>query len=155
MTTYRAAVLVHLLGVLLFFGNLSVAFALMLGARRQTEPTLIGYSYRLLHHVDLWLTPISVALIFGGGIAAARVAGLALLQPWVTRPLLLFGLSGAAFLLLVLPAQKKLVRDGAALLAQPNPEAYHGLRRRWLISAAASTAMSLLAVALMVLTSPR
>ncbi|GMV07277.1 MAG: hypothetical protein AMXMBFR53_35520 [Gemmatimonadota bacterium] len=152
---YRAAVLVHLLGVLLFFGNLSVAFALMLGARRQSDPSVIGHSYRLLHRVDLWLTPVSVALIFAGGVAAARVAGITLLQPWVTRPLLLFGLSGAAFLLLVLPAQRKLVREGATLLAGPNPEAYHRLRRRWLVSASVSTAMALLAVALMVLTSPR
>jgi uncharacterized membrane protein len=152
--TYRVWVLIHLLGVLLFFANLVVAFGLMVGTRRAIDPGILGYSYGLLHAIDRWLTPISVLLIFGAGVVAASVAGIRLLQPWVTRPLLAMGLSGLFFAMVVLPAQRALVRRGAEM-ATGEAGAYRGLRRRWWIGAMTSTAAALFAMAHMVLTSPR
>lgn len=151
---YRVLVLLHLIGVLLFFANLGVAFTLMLATRHETDAAVLAHSYRVLHRVDLWLTPISVVLILGAGWMAGATAGLRLIQPWVTRPLLAFAVSGAVFLGVVLPAQRALVRRGAALAVAGGTVELAALRRRWFAGAALATAAALAAVALMVVVRP-
>lgn len=151
---YRLLVLAHLAGVVLFFGNLAIAFGLMLGTRNVRDVRVLTHGYRLLHRLDTVLTPASLVLLFGGGIGAAKVAGLELLQPWVTRPSLALGVSGIAFIATVLPAQRALAEGRG--LGGGEPDAEHArLRRRWLAWATASTVAAFTAVVLMVLGSPR
>jgi uncharacterized membrane protein len=153
--SYRLAVLVHLSGVILFFGNLVLAFSMVLSMRSVRDRKILAHGYGLLHRVDVWLSPISVALVFVGGVAAAKLAGIGLLQPWVTRPLLAFGISGIAFVSAVLPVQRELAALGVPATSAVDEDNHDGLRRRWLIAAGVSTMAATAAAVLMLLTSPR
>jgi uncharacterized membrane protein len=140
--------------VLLFFSNIGLAFALMIGTRGERDPGILDHSYRVLHRSDVWLTPLSVVVILLSGYLAASTIGLRMLQPWITRPLLALGTSGLVFGTVVLPAQRALVQRGAALVSAGGQEEHARLRRRWFLGAALATAAALAAVALMAVARP-
>lgn len=152
--TRRLLLLGHLLGAVLFYGNLILAWALYLRGRRVREPAVLAHLYALMNLADRWLTPVSVVLLLGTGLAAARLLALPLVgTPWIIWSLVAFGASGLVFLGRLLGLQRSLEHAAAAGAAgQPfDPAAFRALTRRWAVWAALGCSLAAVPLVLMVL----
>ena len=102
---------VHLFGVVLLVGNVTVTLVWKRGADRTGEPSVIAFAQRLVTLTDWWFTLGGVVLILVGGFGAAWVAGL---DPfgvhWLLWGQILFGVSGLLWTLMLIPAQIRQAR---------------------------------------------
>jgi uncharacterized membrane protein len=151
---YRVLVLLHILGVILFFSNAVAAFFWQWRAHRSRDTAVIAHTFRTLMASDRWITPIAVVIILSTGIAASLRSGLNLLSTgWIFWSLIVFLASGLTFGARVLPLQ----RDLARWTSQPTAETgfdwrrYRREVRRWSLWAHLSILLALAAVVLMVL----
>lgn len=152
--TGRLLLLGHLLGVVLFYGNLLMAWALYVESRRVSHATLHAQLFRVMNRVDRWLTPVSVGLILTTGLISARALRLPLLSTaWIFWSLIAFGASGLVFVARLVRIQRDLERAalrGAA--GEPwAPDAFRAATGRWAAWAGMGTALALIPLVLMVL----
>ncbi len=151
---YETWLLLHLLGVIVFFANFVGAFFWRARAERTDDPRLLAYAYRTLNAGDAWLTPTSIAAIVASGFGASLEMGLPILRTgWVLWSIVSFSISGLVFLMGVLPRQLALaaqaeegVRTGRFDLAAHRRQA-----RAWALWAHASFLAAFASVPLMVL----
>ncbi len=151
--TSRLLLLLHVGGAVLFFSNAVAAFFWKHRASRSGRPQVVAHTFAGLMTADRWVTPIAVVTIVGSGIALAVRTGLGLLSTgWILWSLGSFLISGALFLLRVLPLQSRLASWTAA---DPEPtfdwRRYRREARRWSFWAHLSIGAAFLALALMVL----
>ncbi len=144
---------VHVVSVVLFLGNIITgvfwkAHGDRLGDARARAQALAG-----IIQSDRWFTIPGVVLIIASGVYAAMLGGLPLLHTkWIVWSLVLFGISGAVFMIWVAPLQKKLLALAQAGIGGAFDEpAYRRLSRQWEFWGAVATLTPLAAVFLMVL----
>lgn len=112
---YQAWILLHLLGVIVFFANLIAALFWRSVAEATKDPRVLAFAYRTLNLGDKWLTPPSIGMIVAGGVGAALQVRLPFLSTgWIMWSIVLFSLSGLLFALFVLPRQKVLAAHAQA-----------------------------------------
>ena len=150
---YKLMIFLHILGVILFFGNLMIAFFLMMRIGKETPLQVVRHSLQMVNAADKWLTTISVILILASGVAAALMAGIPIFgTEWIIWSLIVFGISGLLFVVRVLPLQlrmEKAAENMVMLKSNENSQLYSDLKRwkRW--AGLASTA-AFMAIILMV-----
>lgn len=132
---YEIAKTVHVIGVILLVGNVSATAIWKLFADRTGDPKIIAFSQKLVTYTDLSLTLWGIILIVAGGYAAALIGGLDLIGPgWLLYGQLLFVVSGALWLGILLPLQIRQAR-AAKRFAETGevPEQYWRDCRSWII----------------------
>jgi uncharacterized membrane protein len=132
--SYNAFKVVHLLGVVLFLGNIIVTALWKMLADRTREPAVIAYAQWLVTLTDWIFTAGGVALILIGAYGMVAVGGLDLRQTWLVWGQSLFVISGVIWVAVLIPtqiAQARLARAFAA--GGPIPDSYWRLGRRWAI----------------------
>lgn len=151
MTPYAAFKVVHILGVVLFLGNIIVTAVWKVFADRTGEPRIVAYAQRLVTVTDWVFTAGGVVLIVIGGYGMVLSAGLSLSQPWLVWGQALFFASGVIWVLILIPAQIALARQ-ARIFAESGsiPDDYWRLSRRWLIWGIIATALPLATIYVMV-----
>jgi hypothetical protein len=102
--------LLHLTGVILFFGNMIVGPLWLAFAWADTNRRHFGFAVRTLVAADIWLTMPGVQLTVWNGVALATAFGGARTQPWLVEALALVALTSLLAVLVVLPAQEALAR---------------------------------------------
>ncbi|MBM4283406.1 MAG: DUF2269 family protein [Deltaproteobacteria bacterium] len=102
--------LLHLTGVILFFGNMIVGPLWLVFAWSDTDRQHFGFAVRTLVAADIWLTMPGVQLTVWNGVALATAFGGARTQPWLVEALALVVLTSLLAILVVLPAQESLAR---------------------------------------------
>lgn len=108
---YRVYLLLHLMGVILFFGGFVAALLAKAFADRAHDPRIAAHTFRMINFNDKWFTPLSVVLILVGGFGTAGIAGLPVVETgWIFWSLVLFGVSGLIFVFRALPLQHRLER---------------------------------------------
>jgi uncharacterized membrane protein len=101
----------HLTGVILFFGNMVVGPFWLAMAWATGDRAAFAFAVRTLVAADIWLTMPGVQLTVWNGVALAATFGGVRVQPWLVEALVLVVLTSALAVAVVLPAQEALARS--------------------------------------------
>jgi uncharacterized membrane protein len=143
----------HVLGAVVFLGNIVVGALWMIAADASKSPEIFRFSIRAINLADIVFTaPGALLLILNGSVLAGSWSGY-WRAPWLRNSLILFAAAGLAWVAFLVPMQvqmEKSARDPAAFAA-----AYHtaGFRRRlvaYFALGSAAAACALVALYLMV-----
>lgn len=133
MDTYPALKSLHLLGVVLFIGNIVVTGWWKTQADRTRHPAIVAFAQRQVTLTDWIFTFGGSTLVAVGGYANVYLHGLSLATPWLVWGQALFVVSGLLWVAILIPVQIKQARlargfaGGGAI-----PEEYWRLNRIWL-----------------------
>ena len=151
---YLVLKIVHIVSVTMFLGNITTGIFWKEHADRTRDPRLIAHALEGITGSDRWFTIPGVIGILIGGIGAAQVGHLPLLHTgWILWSIVLFIISGIAFMAQVAPLQRKmakLMRTGEAS-GSPDWAAYQSMSRAWGIWGAVALLAPALALVFMVL----
>ena len=153
----RWHLLLHILGAVVFVGNIVVSAAWMLLAERTGQTSVLRFASRTVSQADLLFTGPGVILVLGNGLALAssRWGGWTgfYVHSWIVVALGLFAASGLVWVGFLLRYQFKLVGLSAAAVesgAELTAEFSHVLRR-WYAWGSVATLLPLLSLYLMVM----
>ena len=149
---YDVFKMLHVLGVVVLVGNVTVTAFWKVFADRTGDPRLIAHAQHMVTVTDWVFTLGGIVLIYGGGFGAALVAGLDPFEPgWLLWGQLLFAVSGVIWLGVLVPAQVRQARQARAFAAGGAiPEAYRRDGRRWLVWGIVATVPLVAAIWVMV-----
>lgn len=151
---YLAMKLLHIVAVILFLGNIITGVFWKAHADRTRERRIIAHTLAGIIRSDRWFTIPGVIVILLAGFGAAGVGRLPVIGTgWILWSIVLFTISGLAFMLRVVPLQRDLLA-----LAESGTEdgsldwnRYRKLSRRWDFWGAVALITPAIALALMVL----
>ena len=131
---YIALKVLHVAAVVIFLGNLVTGILWKMHGDQTEDPVIIRHTVAGLIRADRWFTIPGVVLILIGGFGAAMVGGLPLIRTkWILIGIILFTLSGAAYMGRVVPLQRRMLqvaRSGVET-GQLDWEKYRALTRSW------------------------
>ena len=148
---YDILILLHVLGVILLIGNVTVTSIWKLYADGTRDPQIIGFAQRLVTITDWFFTFWGILLLMVGGYGAAWLAGMDVLRDdWLVWSQVMFVLAGLIWLVILVPIQVKQARLARGFLAgQPIPESYWRLGKLWIIWGSIATIPLIAAIWLM------
>ncbi|MBI5164340.1 MAG: DUF2269 domain-containing protein [Magnetospirillum sp.] len=151
MDPYLLLKSVHLVGVVLFVGNIVVTGWWKVMADRTGDPRIVAFAQRQVTLTDWVFTLGGVSLVAVGGIGNALWHNMPLTTPWLLAGNILFLASGIIWVAILLPLQRKLGRMARAFAAAPRiPAAYWPAERLWLAFGILATVLPLAAIPVMV-----
>ena len=151
---YLVMKLVHVFAVVMFLGNITTGVFWKMHGDRTRDPRIIATIMDGIIRSDRIFTIPGVVLILIGGFGAVGTGHIPIMRtPWVMWSIILFTVSGLAFMGRLVPLQRK-IRDFAR--ANPDPATfdwaeYRRLSRQWNTWGGIALAAPLVAAALMVL----
>lgn len=144
--TYLWLKTLHILGAVIFLGNIIVTGWWKVMADRTGDPAIIAFAQRQVTLTDFVFTAGGAALLFASGLANAILHGMDYLQiKWLAWGYWLFIASGLIWAVILIPVQikqAKLARqfaDGAVV-----PVQYWRLGRIWIVFGLLATVLPLL-----------
>jgi uncharacterized membrane protein len=150
--SYNAWLSLHILGVVLFLGNIIVTAVWKTLADRTKNPPVVAYAQRLVTIADIAFTATGAVLIIVAGQVMAREFGGVFSGPsWLLWGWSLFIASGVIWLAILVPIevmQERLARgfrNAAAI-----PDRYWRLSRLWAVFGAIATLLPLFNLYLMI-----
>ena len=152
--SYLVWKLVHVLAVIMFVGNIATGILWKAHADRTRTPALIAHACAGLTRSDRLFTMPAVVLIVIAGIAAAITGNVSILGTgWILWSIVLFVISGLAFMLRVAPLQRQMQAIAVAGVnsGQIDWPTYQAATQSWKVWGAVALIAPLLAVVLMVL----
>jgi len=125
----------HVLGVILLVGNVTVTAVWKVFADRTREAKVIAFGQRLVTITDWFLTVTGIVLLVVGGYGAAMVGNMDVFGArWLVWGQVLLAISGIIWMAILIPAQ---IRQAKAARAFANggeiPESYRRDASRWLV----------------------
>jgi uncharacterized membrane protein len=150
---YLTLKFLHIIGVILFLGNITTGVFWKAHADRTRDPRLIAHVLDGIIRSDRYFTIPGVVIILVSGFAAALSAGIPLLRTaWTAGGIALFTIAGISFMARVAPLQQQMLK-----LARSSTDAttfdwvaYEKLSRSWAIWGAAALFAPVLAAGVMV-----
>mgnify|MGYP001182239694 FL=1 len=133
METYLALKSLHILGVVLFVGNIIVTGWWKVMADRTRHPAIVAFAQRQVTLTDWIFTFGGSSLVVVGAYANVYLHDLPLDAPWLVWGQAMFFLSGLLWVAILIPLQIRLARlargfaGGGAI-----PDEYWRLNRVWL-----------------------
>jgi uncharacterized membrane protein len=128
---YSYIKLIHVIFVIIFLGNITIGLFWKMFAERTKDPDKIAFAFKGIIKADRYFTMPGVIGITLFGIAGAMHGRLPIFGTgWILWSIILFIISGIAFMAKLVPLQKKL----AALASDKekfNWEEYHKLSKQW------------------------
>jgi uncharacterized membrane protein len=128
---YSYLKLIHILLVIIFLGNITIGLFWKMFAEKTKDPDKIAFAFKGIIKADKYFTVPGVIGITLFGIAGAMHAGIPILGTgWILWSIILFSISGIAFMVKLVPLQKQL----AALASDKekfNWDEYHKLAKQW------------------------
>ncbi|MEK4357742.1 DUF2269 family protein [Paenibacillus sp. FSL M7-1455] len=143
----------HLLGVVLFAGNIITAAFWKVRADLTKNPAAIHHAVQNVMLADYIFTiPGLFLVILSGSIMAAR-AGFSLEGfNWLTLSLALFALTGLLWAAILIPLQRKMIRTSAGSIEKGEiSQAYRKASRSWAVFGIAATLLPIVILYLMVM----
>jgi len=148
---YNYLVLIHVIGVIVFLGNITIVPFWKVNAERTKDRLHILSTWQSIIRADKFFTMPGVVIILLFGLGAALHIGYNILETsWIFLSLILYVISGAVFMIKVGPIQKKVV----ALAQDENNfswDEYFNLARHWNFWGSIATLTPWFAVILMVI----
>jgi uncharacterized membrane protein len=141
----------HILGVVIFLGNIIVTGAWKVLADQTRDATVIAFAQRLVTITDVAFTATGAALIATAGAVLANDFGGISGPSWITWGASLFFTSGAIWIAVLLPIQVRQARQ-ARLFAVDRviPSSYWRLARLWYVFGTVATLLPLASLYFMV-----
>lgn len=140
----------HILGACLFLGNIIVSAFWKVLADRTGNYAVILFATRLVNLTDAVFTGLGATLLLVTGHLLAGSHGGILANDWILWSYILFGMSGAIWIAVLVPIQLKQAQMLRMSSTQEIPKDYHRLARLWVIAGTLATLFPLPAVYLMV-----
>jgi uncharacterized membrane protein len=150
---YFALKTLHILAVVLFLGNIITGVFWKAHGDRTGDPRIMAHTLDGIIRSDRWFTVPGVLFILVFGLWAAIRAGLPILGTgWIRDSIILFAISGVAFMAQVAPLQRKLraLAQAGAAGGQWDAAEYRRLSRRWELWGLVAVLTPLAALVLMV-----
>jgi len=148
---YFYLVLIHILAVIIFLGNITITPFWKLQAEKTKDRLVMLRTWQGIIKADRLFTMPGVSILLLFGIGAALHGGYNLISTgWIFWSLILYVISGAAFMAKVVPIQKNIV----ALSKDESKfgwDEYKKLAKQWDIWGSVATIAPWIAVVLMVL----
>jgi uncharacterized membrane protein len=124
--------LLHIVSVIVFLGNIAFGLFWVRRARKLNDMTSLGQTFASVIVSDRRFTMPSVAAIVLTGIATAEIGELPIFGTgWILWPLLLFMVSGIAFMLWVAPLQRRILAAAQKAPKGKDFTTVDALIRRW------------------------
>jgi uncharacterized membrane protein len=141
----------HILGVVLFLGNIIISFVWRLLAQRIDDKAVHKFSIKLIQRTDFIFMVPGVIIIGVTGHMLAPALGGSGAHPWIYHSYALLTLSVLIWVAGLLPIQRKQMRliDESHSLKEAGVR-YKALNRWWSILGAIATVLPLIALYLMV-----
>ena len=146
--------LLHVLAVVIFLGNIITGIYWHIHAARTRDPRILAHTMDGIIGSDRIFTIPGVFLILIGGFAAAILGNFPILgTAWILWTIILFSISGLAFMMRVAPLQRRLraMAEAGARSGAFDYDAYAAVARRWEIWGAVALLTPLAGLVLMVL----
>lgn len=128
---YNIIKLLHILFVVIFLGNITIGLFWKMIAEKSKEADKIAFAFKGIIKADKYFTVPGVIGIILFGIGLSMHAKIPIISTgWIFWSIILFIISGAAFMAKLVPLQKKL----AALASDKekiNWDEYHKLSKQW------------------------
>ena len=141
----------HLLGVVIFLGNIIVTAVWKALADHTKEPAVIGYAQRLVNVTDIFFTALGALLIYTTGQLLTPAFGSVMNTPWITLGLSLFIASGIIWVFILIPVQIMQSRLTRGLTPGCDiPAGYWRLSRTWMAFGILATLLPLINLYVMV-----
>ncbi len=149
---YEVAKFLHVTGVVMLMGNITVTAIWKFFADRDGRPQVLAFAQKLVTYTDWSMTVWGVVLTMGGGYFMALRGNFDLLGAgWLFWSQLLFVAAGMIWLLAIVPIQIKQARLAKAFANGGEvPASYRALSHRWLAWGLVSTVPLVTATWLMV-----
>ena len=149
---YLGLKLLHVLAVVLFLGNITTGIFWKANADRSRDPRIIANMLEGIIQADRLFTMPPILFILIGGIGAAIAGNFPILRTgWIFWSIVLFTISGIAFMAQVGPLQRRMLdlvrRSGDSL----DWAAYRSLSHRWELWGGVALMTPAIAAALMIL----
>jgi uncharacterized membrane protein len=151
MDSYLLLKSLHLVGAVLFIGNIVVTAWWKTMADRTRDPKIIAFAQRQVTLTDWVFTLGGIVLLAVGGYGNAASHGMPLTVTWLAWGNALFILSGVIWIAVLIPVQTKLARiartfaDGGSI-----PDAYWRLEMLWGVFGVIATILPLANIPIMV-----
>ena len=153
---YKWHLLLHILGAVVFVGNIIVTAAWMVLAERTRELRVIRFATRAVNRADLLFTGPGVALVLLNGlaIAADRWGGWANFyeHSWIALALALFAASGIVWVAFLMRYQTRMASLSSAAVeaGESLPQEFYNALRRWYVWGVIATALPVASLYLVV-----
>ncbi|HVO73860.1 MAG TPA: DUF2269 family protein, partial [Ignavibacteriaceae bacterium] len=106
---YLVLKLIHVISVVFFLGNITIGVFWKRFGEKNNDPKEIAAAFKGIIKADRLFTMPGVVGIIIGGFGAAGQGGFPILSTgWILCSLILFIISGAAFMAKLIPLQKKI-----------------------------------------------
>lgn len=150
---YLSLKFLHIVGAILFLGNITTGVFWKAHADRSRDPKIIAHALDGVIRSDRLFTIPGVIIIVGAGVAAAIIGGIPLLRTeWLAGGIILLTIAGISFGARVAPLQRQM-RDLARSAAAGEKfdwATYEKLSRAWAIWGSIALLAPFIAAALMV-----
>jgi uncharacterized membrane protein len=134
----------HILGVVIFLGNIIVTGLWKTLADRTRNPAVIAYAQRLVTITDIAFTATGAALIVTAGSVLANDVGGVTGPSWLTWGVSLFVASGVLWVAVLIPIQVAQARQARRFGADGViPDGYWRLARLWYVFGTVATLLPL------------
>ncbi len=150
LMNYDIAKFLHITGVAMLMGNITVTAIWKFYADRDGRPSVLAFAQKLVTYTDWSMTVWGVVLIMGGGYYMVLKTGMPLTQGWLLWSQIHFVLAGLIWLFLIVPIQIKQARLARGFTGSDVGDEYRALSRRWLTWGLISTVPLVVATWLMV-----
>lgn len=140
----------HILGVSLFIGNIIVSALWKVLADRTDNYAIVRFATRVVNITDMAFTGLGATLLLVTGHLLADNYGGVVANEWILWSYVLFGISGAIWIAVLVPIQIKQARMLRPVSAQKLPKEYHRLARIWWVAGTLATLFPLPAIYLMI-----
>ena len=150
MDSYQVLKSLHVIGAILFVGNIVITGWWKAMADRTLDPRIIAFAQRQVTLTD-WIFTVGGAAILGGaGYGNALLHQISLDTPWLAMGQALFGISGLIWLVALVPLQVVLGKMAAQFAQDGNiPDRYWSLERLWQVAGTLATLVAIAAVPVM------
>jgi len=144
MDNYLLLKSLHVLGVVIFLGNIIVTAVWKALADRTGSPAIVAYAQRLVTITDIAFTALGAALIaVTGPMMAQRFGGVGATS-WLSWGLGLFLASGVIWVAILIPVQITQARMARQFASQTEiPQTYRRLSTVWNFAGAVATLLPL------------
>lgn len=139
----------HILGAVLFLGNIIITGVWMFLADKSKNISTIQFAVKAVNWMDVLFTAPGAALILLTGFLQAGHHGGVYAQSWILAGLILFSLAGFIWLLALIPNQHRMIK-----LSSKNdnlPKNFYEVLHRWYFWGIIATILPLISLAIMVL----
>jgi uncharacterized membrane protein len=144
----------HITGVVMLMGNITVTAIWKFFADRDGRPQVLGFAQKLITYTDWSMTVWGVVLTMAGGYGLAIEGGFDLASGWLVWAQISFVVAGLIWMGLIVPIQIRCARLTRQFGDRPAdgtvPDEYKSLSRKWIFWGLISTVPLVAALWLMI-----